>query len=66
MGTGQPTVRSRSAQTPIATGNMTNNALFSLFELHLDTIVSALDEADFVELSQDALALGRRKEDADS
>jgi len=36
-----------------------------LFELHLDAIVSALDEADFVELSQDALALGRRREDAD-
>jgi predicted nuclease of predicted toxin-antitoxin system len=50
----------------VATGNITNNALLSLFELHLDAIVSALDEADFVELSQDALALGRRREDADS
>jgi len=28
-------------------------------------IVSALDEADFVELSQDAMALGRRRDDAD-
>ncbi len=50
----------------VATGNMTNDALLSLFERHLDAIVSALDEADFVELSQDALALGRRREDADS
>jgi hypothetical protein len=38
----------------------------SLFELHLEAIVSALDEADFVELSQGALALGGRREDADS
>ncbi len=50
----------------VATGNITNDALISLFELHLDAIVSALDEADFVELSQDALALGRRTEDAES
>lgn len=50
----------------VATGNITNDALLSLFELHLDAIVSALGEADFVELSQGALALGRRREDADS
>jgi predicted nuclease of predicted toxin-antitoxin system len=50
----------------VASGNITNDALLSLFELHLDAIVSALDEAEFVELSQDALALGRRREDADS
>jgi predicted nuclease of predicted toxin-antitoxin system len=50
----------------VTTGNITNDALLSLFELHLDAIVSALDEADFVELSQDALALGRRREDSDS
>ena len=50
----------------VATGNITNDALLSLFELHLNAIVSALSEADFVELSQDALALGRRMEDADS
>jgi predicted nuclease of predicted toxin-antitoxin system len=50
----------------VATGNITNDALLSLFELHLDAIVSALGEADFVELSQDSLALGRRSEDADS
>ncbi len=50
----------------VATGNVTNDALLSLFELHLDAIVSALDEADFVELTKDALALGRRTEDPDS
>ena len=50
----------------VATGNITNAALLALFELHLDAIVSALDEADFVELSEDALALGGRTEDADS
>ena len=50
----------------VATGNITNDALVSLFELHLDAIVSALDEADFVELTKDALALGRRTEDPDS
>ena len=59
------------AQSPghlvvVATGNITNNALLSLFELHLDAIVSALDEADFVEMTQDALALGRRREDPGS
>jgi predicted nuclease of predicted toxin-antitoxin system len=48
----------------VATGNITNDALLSLFELHLDAIVSALGEADFVELTQDALALGRRLDDA--
>ena len=50
----------------VATGNITNDALLSLFELHLDAIISALGEADFVELTQDALALGRRPDDAAS
>jgi predicted nuclease of predicted toxin-antitoxin system len=50
----------------VATGNITNGALPSLFELHLDAIVSRLREPDFVELSQDALALGGRREDAGS
>jgi predicted nuclease of predicted toxin-antitoxin system len=50
----------------VATGNITNDALLSLFELHLDAIVSALGEADFVEPTQEALALGRRRDDAPS
>jgi predicted nuclease of predicted toxin-antitoxin system len=44
----------------VATGNITNDALLSLTEAHLDAIVSALNEADFVELSQDTLSLARR------
>lgn len=43
----------------VATGNITNNALLSLVESHLDAIISALDDADFVELSRDALSIGR-------
>jgi predicted nuclease of predicted toxin-antitoxin system len=50
----------------IATGNITNNALLALFTLHLDAIVASLDQADLVELSQDALVLGRRSEDANA
>jgi len=59
-------VRSPRKLLVVATGNITNDALLSLFELHLDAIVSALGEADFVELTQDALALGRRPDDAAS
>ena len=59
-------VRSPRKLLVVATGNITNDALLSLFELHLDAIVSALGEADFVELTQDALALGRRPDDASS
>lgn len=50
----------------IAAGNITNNALLELFTLHLDAIVASLDQADLVELSQDALVLGRRSEDANA
>jgi predicted nuclease of predicted toxin-antitoxin system len=44
----------------VATGNITNNALLSLFELHLDAIVAAFEETDFAELSEEALSLGQR------
>lgn len=50
----------------VATGNITNDALLALFVLHLDAIVASLDQADLVELSQEALVLGRRSEDADA
>jgi predicted nuclease of predicted toxin-antitoxin system len=50
----------------VATGNITNNALLSLFELHLGAIVSSFEEADFVELSHNALALGGRAARDDS
>jgi predicted nuclease of predicted toxin-antitoxin system len=49
----------------VATGNITNDALLSLFQVHLDEIVSALEETGFVELTQDALALGRPVQGAD-
>ncbi len=38
---------------------MTNNALLSLVELHIDAIVTAFEEADFVQLTEEALMLGR-------
>jgi len=46
---------SRGATSPqrllvVATGNITNTALLSLFETHLDVIATALGDADFVEL----------------
>jgi predicted nuclease of predicted toxin-antitoxin system len=52
------------ARTPrqllvVATGNITNNDLLSLFELHLGDVLSGFEEVDFAELSHDALALGR-------
>jgi predicted nuclease of predicted toxin-antitoxin system len=50
----------------VATGNISNQALLSLFELHLDATVSAFAETDFVELSADALALGARATRGDS
>lgn len=43
----------------VTTGNITNDALLSLFETHFDAIVSALERADYVELSQTTLAIGR-------
>lgn len=50
----------------VATGNITNDALLSLVEAHLDEIVSALEVAGFVELSTDALAIGRSTRGTDS
>jgi predicted nuclease of predicted toxin-antitoxin system len=43
----------------VTTGNVTNETLLSLFETHLVAIVSALEEADYVELSHRALVVGR-------
>lgn len=45
----------------VATGNITNAALLSLFEANLDVIVDAFGEADFVELGPGALVLHRRR-----
>ena len=49
----------------VSTGNITNDGLLELFEAHLGAIVSAFDEADFVELFRDSLALGRLDKDVD-
>jgi len=51
--------RSPQSLLVVATGNITNDALLSLFEVHLGEIVSALGETGLVELSHYALALGR-------
>jgi len=47
----------------VATGNITNTALLSLFETHLDAIATALGEGDFVELGPGSLVVHRRRED---
>jgi predicted nuclease of predicted toxin-antitoxin system len=41
----------------VATGNITNAALLALFSEHLDVIVAAFEEVDFVELRPTALVL---------
>jgi predicted nuclease of predicted toxin-antitoxin system len=47
----------------VASGNITNTALLSLLETHLDAITTALGDADFVELGPDSLVAHRRRED---
>lgn len=47
----------------VATGNIDNTALLSRFQTHLDAIVAAIEEADFVELGPDALVVHRRRGD---
>lgn len=46
----------------VATGNITNAALLSLVQSHLDAITAAFDEADFVELGRDQLIVHHRRE----
>lgn len=45
----------------VATGNITNAALLALFETHLDVIITALEEADYVELGPNSLVVHRRR-----
>jgi len=45
----------------VATGNMSNAALLALFEVHGSAVVTALQEADFVELGPGALVQHRRR-----
>ena len=50
----------------VATGNITNTALLALFDAHLDMLIDALDEADFLELGADTLIVHRRRGDDSS
>ena len=45
----------------VATGNITNAALFALFQDNLDVVVAALEGADFVELGPKALVVHQRR-----
>lgn len=47
----------------VATGNITNAALIALFRENLDTLVAALENADFVELGPTALLVHPRRVD---
>ena len=56
-------MRSPQRLLVVTTGNITNTALLSLFELHLDAIAAAFDGADFVEVGPDTLVVHRRRDD---
>jgi len=56
-------MRSPQRLLVVTTGNITNTALLSLFELHLDALVAAFDAADFVEVGPDSLVVHRRRND---
>ncbi|HZJ07904.1 MAG TPA: DUF5615 family PIN-like protein [Nocardioidaceae bacterium] len=47
----------------VATGNVANSALLSLFETHLEAIATALGEGDFVELGPDSMIVHRRRDE---
>jgi hypothetical protein len=47
----------------VATGNITNVALLTLFEANLEVIVRALGEVDFVEISARTLVLHQRHDE---
>lgn len=46
----------------VATGNITNTELLTLFQDNLDTIVDAFGEADFVELGPHTLVIHQRRD----
>lgn len=47
----------------VATGNIINAALLTLFEAHLDAIIDAFGESDFLELRADVLIVHQRSGD---
>lgn len=46
----------------VATGNISNDALLRIFEVNLERIADALNDADFVELGRDSLRVHARRE----
>jgi predicted nuclease of predicted toxin-antitoxin system len=44
----------------VATGNITNSALMTLFAANLDILIAAFDDADFLELGPAAFVVHRR------
>ncbi|MGL5861024.1 MAG: DUF5615 family PIN-like protein [Phycicoccus sp.] len=44
-----------------ATGSITNAALLTLFEANLATVITAFDDADFVELEPEAMVVHERR-----
>lgn len=46
----------------VATGNISNSDLLSLFERLLDAIVRAFDDSDFVQLNADYLEVHPRRQ----
>lgn len=47
----------------VATGNISNNELLSLFERYLEVIVETLARADYVELRRDVVVVHERRDD---
>jgi predicted nuclease of predicted toxin-antitoxin system len=47
----------------IATGKITNNELLELLARHLDTVVAAFDDSDFLELGRGRLVVHERPDD---
>lgn len=47
----------------VTTGNTSNIALLELFETHLDAVINALGEADFLELGPEAPIVHQRRRD---
>ena len=47
----------------VATGNITNNELLTLFDRYLEVIVESLARVDYVELRRDAVVVHERRDD---
>ena len=47
----------------VATGNVTNNELLTLFDRYLEVIVESLARVDYVELRRDAVVVHERRDD---